>query len=62
LTAGAEAARGATKILAAIIYQQGQEGQGRPADLFIRRFKSGQGNPYRFENNEGTQGAHPIGG
>jgi hypothetical protein len=43
--------RGATNTLGAIIYKQGQEGQGRPADVFIRRFvKSGGGNPYRFEN------------
>ena len=42
---------GDTKTLGAIIYKQGQEGQGRPADVFIRRFvKSGSGNPYRFEN------------
>jgi hypothetical protein len=44
---------GATKTLGAIIYKQGQEGQGRPADVFIRRFvKSGTGNPYKFENME----------
>ncbi|NIP15249.1 MAG: hypothetical protein GWM88_11220, partial [Pseudomonadales bacterium] len=46
---------GATKTLGAIIYKQGQEGQGRPADVFIRRFvKSGTGNPYKFENMECT--------
>ena len=28
---------GATKTLGAIIFKQGQEGQGRPADVFIRR-------------------------
>jgi hypothetical protein len=44
---------GETKTLGAIIYKQGQEGQGRPADVFIRRFvKSGTGNPYKFENME----------
>ncbi len=42
---------GATKTLGALIYKQGQEGQGRPADAYIRRFvKSGTGNPYKFEN------------
>jgi hypothetical protein len=46
---------GDTKTLGALIYKQGQEGQGRPADAFIRRFvKSGTGNPYRFENMECT--------
>jgi hypothetical protein len=44
---------GSTNTLGAIIYKQGQEGQGRPADAFIRRFvKSGTGNPYKFENLE----------
>ena len=44
---------GATKTLGAIIFKQGQEGQGRPADAFIRRFvKAGTGNPYKFENME----------
>ena len=47
---------GDTKTLGALIYKQGQEGQGRPADAFIRRFvKSGQGNPYMFENMECTK-------
>jgi hypothetical protein len=44
---------GASKTLGALIYKQGQEGQGRPADAFIRRFvkRSGDtGNPYKFEN------------
>jgi hypothetical protein len=46
---------GETKTLGALIYKQGQEGQGRPADVFIRRFvKSGTGNPYKFENMECT--------
>ena len=46
---------GATKTLGALIYKQGQEGQGRPADAYIRRFvKSGTGNPYKFENMECT--------
>jgi hypothetical protein len=47
---------GDTKTLGAIIYKQGQEGQGRPADAFIRRFvKSGTGNPYKFENLQCTK-------
>jgi hypothetical protein len=42
---------GVTNTLGAIIFKQGQEGQGRPADVFIRRMvKSGTGNPYKFEN------------
>jgi hypothetical protein len=42
---------GPSKTLGAMIYKQGQEGQGRPADVFIRRMvKSGTGNPYKFEN------------
>ena len=46
---------GSTNTLGALIYKQGQEGQGRPADAFIRRFvKSGTGNPYKFENMECT--------
>ena len=46
---------GSTKTLGALIYKQGQEGQGRPADAYIRRFvKSGTGNPYKFENMECT--------
>jgi hypothetical protein len=46
---------GDTNTLGAIIFKQGQEGQGRPADAFIRRFvKSGPGNPYAFENMECT--------
>ena len=46
---------GATNTLGAIIFKQGQEGQGRPADAYIRRFvKSGPGNPYKFENVECT--------
>ncbi len=46
---------GDSNTLGAIIFKQGQEGQGRPADAFIRRFvKSGTGNPYKFENIECT--------
>ena len=42
---------GGSNTLGALIYKQGQEGQGRPADAYIRRFvKSGMGNPYKFEN------------
>ena len=41
---------GASKTLGALIFKQGQEGQGRPADAFIRRFvKASGGNPYGFE-------------
>lgn len=47
---------GESKTLGAIIFKQGQEGQGRPADAYIRRFvKSGTGNPYKFENIECTK-------
>jgi len=47
---------GANKTLGAIIYKQGQEGQGRPADVFIRRVvKAGTGNPYQFANIECNQ-------
>jgi hypothetical protein len=43
--------KGSSKTLGALIYKQGQEGQGRPADAYIRRFvQSGTGNPYKFEN------------
>ena len=48
---------GASKTLGALIYKQGQEGQGRPADVFIRRFvrpAGDTGNPYKFENMECT--------
>ena len=46
---------GPSQTLGAIIFKQGQEGQGRPADVFIRRIvKSGKGNPYKFENFECT--------
>lgn len=46
---------GTTGTLGAIIYKQGQEGQGRPADVFIRRLvkpPGDSGNPYRFDNFE----------
>jgi len=44
---------GTTKTLGAIIYKQGQEGQGRPADVFIRRIvQTNSGNPYQFDNFE----------
>ncbi len=48
-------------LAAAIIYKQGQEGQGRPADVFIRRiivpsgFKPKVDNPFAFENFECQQ-------
>jgi hypothetical protein len=46
---------GDSRTLGSIIYKQGQEGQGRPADVFIRRFVAppgDTGNPYKFENLE----------
>ncbi|MBU0479615.1 MAG: hypothetical protein KKG47_00805, partial [Proteobacteria bacterium] len=46
---------GTTGTLGAIIYKQGQEGQGRPADVFIRRVvkpAGDTGNPYKFANFE----------
>lgn len=48
---------GANRTVGAIIYKQGQEGQGRPADVFIRRFvvpttDKAKDNPFRFENFE----------
>jgi len=61
---------GATRTAGAIIYKQGQEGQGRPADVFIRRFvvpsqvpkpdgtlrnfSPKTDNPFAFENFECT--------
>jgi len=59
---------GATRTAGAIIFKQGQEGQGRPADAFIRRivvpeqksstnpggFNPKVDNPYAFENFECT--------
>ncbi|MCA9926809.1 MAG: hypothetical protein KC421_30790, partial [Anaerolineales bacterium] len=54
---------GANRLAAAIIYKQGQEGQGRPADVFIRRivvptvaegFNPKVDNPFAFENFECT--------
>jgi hypothetical protein len=46
---------GNSGLIAAVIYKQGQEGQGRPADVFIRRIvvpDGDTGNPYRYENFE----------
>jgi len=54
---------GDTRTAGAIIYKQGQEGQGRPADVFIRRivvptmvdgvkFNPKVDNPFAFENFE----------
>jgi hypothetical protein len=56
---------GATRTAGAIIFKQGQEGQGRPADVFIRRivvptvvdgrkFNPKLDNPFAFENFECT--------
>ena len=42
---------GPSGTVANIIFKQGQEGMGRPADVFTRRIvNQGGGNPYRFEN------------
>ena len=60
MQSGSKAKASATKTLGAIIYKQGQEGQGRPADVFIRRMVLPVGinlktqNPYAFENFECT--------
>jgi|GEM_PF-1456756 len=46
---------GPSRTIAVILYKQGQEGQGRPADLFARRVvvpEGDTGNPYRYENIE----------
>jgi hypothetical protein len=50
---------GPSRTAASIIYKQGQEGQGRPADVFIRRivvpsngFNARVDNPFAFENFE----------
>ncbi len=52
---------GDTRTAGAIIYKQGQEGQGRPADAFIRRFVVPEANfnpkadnPFAFENMQCT--------
>jgi hypothetical protein len=56
---------GTTRTAGAIIYKQGQEGQGRPADAYIRRivvpqtidgvkFNPKADNPFAFENFECT--------
>lgn len=46
---------GPSRTIAVILYKQGQEGQGRPADVYGRRIvvpEGDVGNPYRFENVE----------
>lgn len=46
---------GPSRTMGMIIYKQGQEGQGRPADVFIRRLVSpfgDTGNPFKFANFE----------
>jgi hypothetical protein len=50
---------GPSGTIGTILFKQGQEGQGRPADVFIRRIvvpttDKGYHNPYRFENFECT--------
>jgi len=50
MQSGGKAKQTVTKTLGAIVYKQGQEGQGRPADAFIRRFVL----PSQIENPDGT--------
>ena len=58
MQSGSKAKKSDTGTLGAIIYKQGQEGQGRPADVFIRRMVLPNGidlktqNPFAFENFE----------
>jgi hypothetical protein len=42
---------GAAKTVLVALYRQGEEGGGKPADIFMRRMKaSSSGNPYAFGN------------
>jgi hypothetical protein len=42
---------GASKTVLVALYRQGEEGSGKPADIFMRRIKaSPTGNPYTFDN------------
>ena len=46
---------GESKTLSALIFKQGRVGQGRPADVFLRRCvvpttDTKNDNPYRYEN------------
>ncbi len=42
---------GASKTVLVALYRQGEEGSGKPADIFMRRIKaSSTGNPYAFGN------------
>jgi len=56
MQSGSKAKATVHKTLGAMIYKQGQEGQGRPADVFIRRMVLPDGinlktdNPFAFEN------------
>jgi len=46
-----KAAMGASKTVMVIVYKEGQEGSGRPSDIFLRRVVSGTpGNPYAATN------------
>jgi len=42
---------GASKTVLVALYRQGEEGSGKPADIFMRRVKApSTGNPYAFDN------------
>jgi hypothetical protein len=42
---------GATGTVMVLLYKQGEDGKGRPSDIFMRRVvKSTSGNPYAFKN------------
>ncbi|MGD9099030.1 MAG: choice-of-anchor O protein, partial [Anaerolineae bacterium] len=42
-----KSAMGASKTVLLLLYKQGEEGKGRPSDIFARRFVvTGKGNPY----------------
>lgn len=42
---------GSSGTVMVLVYKQGEEGKGRPSDIFMRRVKKGaSGNPYAFAN------------
>ena len=41
---------GPSKTVLVALYRQGEEGSGKPADIFMRRIKAASGNPYDFKN------------
>jgi hypothetical protein len=46
-----KAKKGASGTVLLALYRQGQEGKGRPADIFVRRMVApSTGNPYAFDN------------